>query len=324
MEATSGHAGRPSWSLGPLGSNPSGPARPVGLSVAGEIGTLTFPMHTPPKLLLPVLAVLALSLVSPIGAAAKEPTDSDPAIATKAPPVRTPPGYDISYPQCGGPFPSPFSFAIVGVNGGRVYSPNPCLGAGNGPSELAWAGRDAQLYANTGNPGPELSSYWPIGQTTPRECGTAANPDLDTIDCAYDYGWNAAADSYRIAVEAYISLGWAEPGATRTPVANAWWLDVETANSWRDDPALNVAALQGAVDYLESVGAASVGFYSAPNMWNAITGGTDAFAAYPSWHAGARTLRGAKANCGDPSLTGGDLVMTQYFDKGFDANYLCP
>ena len=41
-------------------------------------------------------------------------------------------------------------------------------------------------------------------------------------------------------------------------------------------------------------------------------------------HAGARTLRGAKANCGDPSLTGGDLVMTQYFDKGFDANYLCP
>ena len=280
-------------------------------------------MHYPFKLPLAVVALLALALASPVATAANEPAGTDMS-TSKGPPSRFIPGYDISYPQCGGPFPTPYGFAIVGVNGGRVYKANPCLGIGNGPSELEWAGGAAQLYANTGNPGPELSSYWPNGLTTPRECNTQASPGADTADCAYDYGWYAAADSYRLAVEAYVSLGWAEPGATRTPVANAWWLDVETANSWRADPALNVAALQGAVAYLESVGAASVGFYSAPGMWATITGGTDAFASYPSWHAGARTLRGAKANCSDPSMTGGQLVMTQYLEKGFDANYLCP
>ena len=55
---------------------------------------------------------------------------------------------DISYPQCNGTFPSDAAFAIVGVNVGIVYSPNPCL-----TSELAWAGMDAALYANTANPG---------------------------------------------------------------------------------------------------------------------------------------------------------------------------
>src|SRR5215211_1131632 len=64
--------------------------------------------------------------------------------------------------------------------------------------------------------------------------------------------------------------------AGRTPVANHWWLDVESANSWRADDSLNVAALQGGADYLVSVGAASVGFYSAPFMWADIVGSTSA------------------------------------------------
>ncbi len=212
------------------------------------------------------------------------------------------------------------AFGIVGVNGGRVYRPNPCLGAGEEPSQLAWAGRDAQLYANTGNPGPELSSYWPVGQTAPRTCEAS---DPDTHDCAYDYGWNAASDSYRTAVDAYISLGWADPDATRTPVANQWWLDVETANSWRTDASLNVAALQGAADYLESVGAASVGFYSAPFMWDEITGGTDAFADHPTWVAGASVLRQATRLCRGDGFTGGGVALSQYFANGFDADYPC-
>lgn len=229
-------------------------------------------------------------------------------------------GFDVSYPQCGGRLPSNGDFAIVGVNGGRVYSPNPCLGAGDDPSQLAWAGRDAILYANTGNPGPELSRYWPLGQTFPRVCSA---DDPDTADCAYDYGWNAAADSYANAVAAYVSLGWADAEATRTPVANHWWLDVETANSWRDDATLNVAALQGAVDFLESMEVASVGFYSAPHMWQEITGGTDAFADHPSWVAGASTLRQALAVCRGSALTGGPVLMAQFFSRGFDANVVC-
>jgi hypothetical protein len=266
--------------------------------------------------------MLALALLSLTAGAAFGRDQTVPDTRVAAP--KTPTGYDISYPQCGGAYPRDIAFGIVGVTRGIVFSENPCLGAGGtNASQLAWAGLNAELYMNTGNPGPELSSYWPIGQTSPRECGTAANPEPDTADCAYDYGWNTAEYAYGTAVRAYVSLGWAAPDATRTPVANRWWLDVETANSWRTDVSLNVAALQGAADYLQSVGAASVGFYSVGTMWQQITGGTLAFADHPSWVAGASTLRGAKANCGDPAFTGGSVHMTQYFAKGFDADYRC-
>jgi hypothetical protein len=228
-------------------------------------------------------------------------------------------GFDISYPQCGGPFPKNADFRIVGVNRGIAFSPNPCLGTGNGPSELAWAGMNAELYANTGNPGPKLSSRWPIGQNQPRPC-TAEEPN--SAGCAYDYGWNAARDSYDTAVRAYISLGWAPAFATRTPRPNRWWLDVETANSWRRR-SLNIATLKGAVAFLESVGAASVGFYSAPHMWREITGGTDAFGDYPSWVAGAVTLAGAKSRCAGDGFTGGGVELTQFLKNGFDADYRC-
>ena len=233
-------------------------------------------------------------------------------------------GDDISYPQCGGPFPTNAAFGIVGVNKGIVFSPNPCLGAGDGAPELTWAGGvNAQLYANTANPGPALSSHWPNGQTSPRQCNTATSPGSDTADCAYDYGWNAAADSYGTAVRAYISLSLASQGATRTPAANVWWLDVETANSWRTDVTLNVAALQGAVAYLQSVGPAGIGFYSTPYQWNQITGGTTAFASYPSWVAGARTARQATGNCGGSGFTGGGVALAQFLAKGFDADLRC-
>jgi hypothetical protein len=279
--------------------------------------------RSPRALLLVVPGMLVAMLLASAGtAAAHHPIEangyarpSDP-----RPPKSQPIGYDVSYPQCGGSLPKNVAFGIVGVNRGIVFSANPCLGAGNVASELAWAGRDAELYANTGNPGPELSSRWPIGQATPRVCA-AAHPD--TADCAYDYGWNAAADSYATAVKAYISVGWAEPGATRTPVANHWWLDVESANSWRAETSLNVAALQGGADYLASVGAASVGFYSAPFMWADIVGSTSAFAEYQSWVAGASTLQGAQSRCAGDGFTGGGVALTQYFAKGFDADYRC-
>lgn len=265
----------------------------------------------------PVLVAVWLLAGTGAAAAFAPPREVDSGNRAAKPPSV---GYDISYPQCGGPFPRDPAFGIVGVNRGIVFSANPCLGAGDGPSELAWAGSQAELYANTANPGPELSSHWPIGQTNPRSC-SAAEPD--SADCAYDYGWNAAADSYATAVRAYISLGWAEPDATLTPVANRWWLDVETANSWRADTALNVAALEGAVDYLLSVDVASVGFYSAPWMWTEVTGDTTAFVEYGAWVAGARTLQGARSRCIGPGFTGGGVELTQYIAKGFDADYRC-
>ena len=222
-------------------------------------------------------------------------------------------GYDVSYPQCARQLPLNPAFAIVGVNGGKSFSVNPCLG-----DELAWGGgATAELYANTGNPGPTLSSFWPSGQTSPRFCD-AANPD--TADCAYDYGWNSAQHSFQTVQSAYAMLQIAA-----TPAATGWWLDVETSNSWRSRKraAFNVAALQGEIDAFRNLGVTRLGIYSNQYQWNRITGGSAAFAAYPSWLAGGRTLKGARQLCTRPAFSGGATVMAQYFAAGFDADLPC-
>jgi hypothetical protein len=110
---------------------------------------------------------------------------------------------------------------------------------------------------------------------------------------------------------------------TQTPTANAWWLDVATANSWRSDVSLNIAALQGAVAYLQSVGAASIGFYSTSYQWNQVTGSTSVFAAAPNWVAGFSTTSQARANCRTGGFTGGTVQLAQYVANGFDANWIC-
>jgi hypothetical protein len=232
--------------------------------------------------------------------------------------------FDISYPQCGSAYPATGQYGIVGVNHGKVFSVNPCLSDGDHP-QLLWAGGlNAQLYANTGNPGPELSTRWPRNQATPRPCDTAKVPGADTADCAYDYGWNAAADAYQSAIDAYVNLGLAPARSTSTPAANMWWLDVETVNSWRDETELNVAMLKGATDFLESVKTGGIGFYSTQYQWNLITGGTTEFAAYPSWVAGASSAKHATTLCKAKGFTGGRVSLVQYHSGGFDADFLCP
>ena len=249
--------------------------------------------------------VLAASSAMPATAAAKRPPKPPPPPAVAR-------GYDISWPQCGGPYPSSPAFGIVGVNKGIVFSPNPCLA-----SEITWGGGLAtQLYANTGNPGPALSSHWPKGQTSPRFCDPA---NADTADCAFDYGWNAAADSYADAVAAYQSLGLAG-----TPAGTTWWLDVETSNSWRSDTGLNVAALQGEVEYFTTVAhVAALGIYSTSYQWGVIAGGSQAFSAYKSWVAGVGSLSNAQSHCPGTGFTGGGVQLAQYAYNGYDADYVC-
>jgi hypothetical protein len=228
-------------------------------------------------------------------------------------------GLDVSYPQCGQPLHPIGPFAVVGVNNGRPFGANPCLAGAAGASELLWAGIGAELYANTADPGPTLSSHWPNGQLEPRACNTAGSPGADTPTCAYDYGWNAAQDGYRDAVGAYIALGWAPAGATQTPVANVWWLDVETANSWEANTQNNVAELQGEYDYLKSAGAASVGFYAPTNDWHTITGSTGTFASAPAWVPGASSQTDAQARCSNPGVNGGPALIAQFSAAGFTA-----
>jgi len=142
-------------------------------------------------------------------------------------------GYDIGWPQCSAAYPVHPAFAIVGVNRGVVFSPNPCLS-----SEIAWAGgATAQLYANTGNPGPALSTHWPDGQLSPAACNpsqTTALADRDTFACAYDYGYNAAADSYNDAVQAFTAAR-SRPVRARRSTGTASCV-LPRRQSWRGQP----------------------------------------------------------------------------------------
>ena len=239
-------------------------------------------------------------------------------------------GYDVSHPQCGAALPTGASFAVIGVNGGRVFRGNPCLA-----EQTAWAHgveTTPSYYANTANPGPLISKYWPSGQAFPRECASEY-PANDSEGCSYDYGWTAAQDSYHNAYSAAMENygeGAAKPNGD-------WWLDVETSNTWQtlvDGPtpaeqaqANAVAALQGAVDYLTGVAQVrQVGFYSSPTQWQQITGGTaDRFADHPVWVAGAGDRASAVARCAaGESFTGGAVELAQYREGAFDANLRCP
>lgn len=229
--------------------------------------------------------------------------------------------YDISYPQCSATLPAAAEASIIGVNDGIVYSANPCLG-----SEAAWgSGHGLQLYANTADPGPAYSSYWPTaGQATPQDCTTA---DQNSTACSFDYGYDAARNSFQDAVDALAS-------SPVDPASVTWWLDVETGNSWEtleaaygqtaQSQANDTAALQGEVAGLQSEGVSVVGFYSTSYQWGQITGGTGStFDTNPAWLAGYSTQQQAQTGCADASFTGGRVTYTQYPSGGIDADFPC-
>jgi hypothetical protein len=268
-------------------------------------------------------AALTLGLLLAATAAAQ------PAAASPAPDKASKPrpavstGYDVSYPQCGTSLPSLPRFSVVGVDGGRVLKPNPCL-----TTLIIWARSATEpapsYYLNTGNPGPLVSSYWPSGQQVPRVCAESY-PVNDSEACAYDYGWNAAQDSITRAAAAAAIAGAPDP-ATAT-----WWLDVETGNSWESlqygsSPAYlanDTAALQGMVDQLRAHGVSTVGAYSTTSQWTAITGGAS-LGGVPVWYAGVGTLAQAQSRCSSVySFTGGPVTLTQYASSGFDADWRC-
>ena len=232
-------------------------------------------------------------------------------------------GYDVSYPQCSGSYPSNPLFGIVGVNGGLANKPNPCL-----RGELRWA-RDApgekrpkqlpqSLYVNTGNPGAHHVSDWPNGGAAP---GYGACNGLLTNACSYLYGEQRAAYSYRLVAAL-------DPVAARTA---PWWLDVELAASWAGTYRLNIAALQGFIAGLRNARATgSIGIYSTSAQWKDITGLTahttpTAFnGSLPDWVAGTEaTLTQARQNCTSDGFTGMAPTLAQYRVGRLDADLRC-
>ena len=88
-------------------------------------------------------------------------------------------GNDISWPQCGGSYPSGQAFGIVGLTGGLANRLNSCFA-----SELSWAlGSSggltsvplASLYVNTADPGQLISQVtdWPTNNVDPNNVDVA-------------------------------------------------------------------------------------------------------------------------------------------------------
>ncbi len=252
-------------------------------------------------------------------------------------------GHDVSTPQCAAPSPGSglhappggSAFGIVGVTNAKPYAANPCLAAG-----VQWAlgTGDLSLYVNTANPGPALSTHWPMaGRTSPARCVDAA---VDTdAGCAYDYGWDAALDALAVAQR--------DAGTFVDPLAVTWWLDVEgsptdqqAGNSWTEDRSANTADIQGYVDALRSAGVREVGIYSTTFHWTDITGGYSRGTANaartawhlpvrfpiedgPVWYAGAGDVVAATTRCATASFTGGQRLLSQYTDGLYDGDVRC-
>jgi hypothetical protein len=247
---------------------------------------------------------------------------------------RSPIARDISFPQCGAALPkeSSATSGVLGTNNGTAFSRNPCLVA-----ELRWAKRLADppaFYANTGNPGPDRSKRWPLGQTTPSVCAAS---DPNSIGCSYDYGWNAAKHSFATAADAAQRLHHVDPVSAHRRAANVdWWLDVEMMNTWQATESAptraafrrDVASLAGEVAALRALGVDRIGIYSTPYQWKVITGGSaitgGRFAALPQWLAGFESHDHAVTGCSRRGFTGGPVRLTQYLGHdGFDANVVC-
>ena len=204
-------------------------------------------------------------------------------------------GVDVSWPNCSASIPKT-GFGIVGVTGGKNFSPNPCLKA------EAANFSNLSVYTNTGYPG---QSYALPYQAAPKAC-TAT--DLNCL--AYNYGYNAGLYALEYAQNQGVN-------------SNTWWLDVETMNTWTSDTAQNIASLQGQIDALKAAGIGTIGIYSTTAQWGTITGSWKNL--MPSW--GATTWQSAKqaaTYCKGHEFTGGPSYLMQFTPKrSLDQNVAC-
>jgi len=206
-------------------------------------------------------------------------------------------GYDYSYAQCGSAAPTS-SFGIVGVNAGYPFTYyNSCLAA-----EYAAATRtgNAAVYINTGYD----PTYTAIdGRHSTQACATTSItiPGTASQQAAWAVGCSEA--------ERDVAYASAQSAASPT----AWWLDVETANSWStSDLTLNNYTIQGIVATLRQSTSVPVGVYSTASQWTAITGGYQA-PVDANWVAtGQRTSKRAKQSCGSIGFTGAPVWLVQY------------
>ena len=171
-------------------------------------------------------------------------------------------GYDVSYPNCTASVPSTPEFAVIGLNGGRPFTANPCFA-----SEWAAARKPRGVYINT------AYSNAMFAQSTP--------------SCRAD----ARSRSSRPAVQRAYAVGCSEATAALkllAPLApRAIWVDVEPANTWSSKRSLNIAAIEGLLDHLLSQSTHPlIGVYSDASFWHRIVGDWTSLSV-PEWIAPA-------------------------------------
>jgi hypothetical protein len=211
-------------------------------------------------------------------------------------------GYDASYPQCPTAVAPPgAAFSIVGVNGGRGFTVNPCLAA-----QWRYARGQRAAYFNSG--------YDPdnAAKTTP-DCRSRAQYQEGGDDrrTAYAIGCSEAV----FAVNAMRAAG-----ADRAVMI---WLDVESSNSW--DPSnldLNRTALQAEIDQLAAFGRL-VGLYATFSEWRAIVSAWSPAGIVADWVAGAAP----EAACRAPGFSGHPVWVVQELTtwpaSGHDSDWTC-
>jgi hypothetical protein len=248
-------------------------------------------------------------------------------------------GFDYSFPGCSTPVAptrsslgTPYSFAVVGVNGGKPFTQNSCLA-----SEFQSAAVTVPLVSFYINISAPIGSTAGNGMNGPKgQCSST-----DYMCQSYNFGYNAAQDAYS---RAATTLG------TSTVAGRVWWLDVETANSWwgldngNCTLTCNDQVLQGAIDYFHQ-GGMTVGAYSISSMWAlaqamhtavAMSGVASAIRLWtqiagggyqpgvPAWTSGASSLSTAPTFCSSTSFTGGPVWLVQRpLNNYYDEDYAC-
>jgi len=251
------------------------------------------------------------SLVEPVVGITEAPGNGDPTVSGSYPSGAT--GYDISFPQCSGNgayVPPRSEIAIVGVNGGRAFTPNPCLA-----SELSWASNSpGVVYVNINAPGSDSHDM----------SGPAGNCSAANFGCqAINYGFNA--------LDWAIAYANGQASQASTPAPKAVWLDVENVGGcsgstlpsngyWTCSTALNADVISGAIDAIATAGLAG-GIYSTAYQWQEIAG--DYSPGLPLWVPAAGVSHSTV--CSDSSywFGGGKATITQGESGNFDTDEAC-
>ena len=185
-------------------------------------------------------------------------------------------------------------FAVIGLNGGRPFTANPCFAR-----QWAAAQPPRSVYINT--------AYHRVlfRHITP-DCDAAgkSQPLRLAAQRAYAVGCSEAVAALRL-------LGATPPLAI--------WLDVEPGNTWSSRRTLNAATIKGILDHLLTQSPHPlIGVYSNANFWERIVGGWHSLSV-PEWIA-----TGAPDPPGCPSgFAAGPVWLSQSTNGRRDLDRVC-